>query len=120
MKSMRYTDEFKVEVVKQITEQGRGILEVAQRLGVSGKKPVRLAQAGPQQAKQPSRNGQFPGRCCLADRYRSTSQRHGYKQSWIYLITSKGSTIGRGGTATSAPATPRGSKLGGCLFPTEG
>lgn len=37
MKRSTYTDEFKAEAVKQITERGHGVLEVAKRLGVSDK-----------------------------------------------------------------------------------
>ena len=35
MSSKRYTDEFKVEAVKQITERGHAVADVAGRLGVS-------------------------------------------------------------------------------------
>ncbi|MFV0423515.1 transposase, partial [Oleidesulfovibrio sp.] len=35
MYDKRYTDEFKIEAVKQITEHGYPVQEVAQRLGVS-------------------------------------------------------------------------------------
>ena len=35
MSSKRYTDEFKVEAVKQVTERGFSVSEVAQRLGVT-------------------------------------------------------------------------------------
>ncbi|TXI44318.1 transposase, partial [Methylophilus sp.] len=37
MKGIRYTDEFKFEAVKQITERGHDVADVAQRLGVSTK-----------------------------------------------------------------------------------
>ena len=37
MKGIRYTAEFKVEALKQITERGHGVVEVAKRLGVSDK-----------------------------------------------------------------------------------
>ena len=37
MKGIRYTTEFKVEALKQITERGHGVVEVAKRLGVSDK-----------------------------------------------------------------------------------
>ena len=37
MKGIRYTAEFKVEALKQITELGHGVVEVAKRLGVSNK-----------------------------------------------------------------------------------
>ena len=35
MSSKRYTEEFKVEAVKQITERGHAVADVAGRLGVS-------------------------------------------------------------------------------------
>ncbi len=35
MSNKRYTDEFKVEAVKQITERGHSVQDVAARLGVS-------------------------------------------------------------------------------------
>lgn len=34
MKNARYTDEFKAEAIKQITERGHGVLDVSKRLGV--------------------------------------------------------------------------------------
>jgi transposase len=37
MKRSTYTDEFKAEAVKQITERGHGVLDVSKRLGVSDK-----------------------------------------------------------------------------------
>lgn len=36
MSSQRYSPEFKEEAVKQVTERGYGVTEVAARLGVSG------------------------------------------------------------------------------------
>jgi len=35
MSSKRYTDEFKIEAVKQVTDRGYSVQEVAQRLGVT-------------------------------------------------------------------------------------
>lgn len=35
MSGKRYTDEFKIEAVKQVTEHGRSAVEVAQRLGIT-------------------------------------------------------------------------------------
>lgn len=35
MSSKRYTDEFKIEAVKQVTERGHSAVDVAKRLGVS-------------------------------------------------------------------------------------
>ncbi|SDI13498.1 transposase [Nitrosomonas sp. Nm132] len=37
MKGIRYTDEFKSKAIKQITERGHNVADVAQRLGVSTK-----------------------------------------------------------------------------------
>jgi transposase len=36
MSAKRYTEEFKVEAVKQVTKRGHPVAEVASRLGVSG------------------------------------------------------------------------------------
>ena len=53
MKDTRYTAEFKAEAVKQVTERGHGVVEVAHRLGVSDKslyvwiKQVRLQMHTP-------------------------------------------------------------------------
>ena len=35
MSSRRYTDEFKIEAVKQVTERGHSLRDVAKRLGVT-------------------------------------------------------------------------------------
>lgn len=35
MSSKRYTEEFKVEAVRQVTDRGHSVAEVADRLGVS-------------------------------------------------------------------------------------
>jgi|TARA_R110001632_G_scaffold153168_2_gene270954 transposase len=43
MSEKRYTDEFKIEAVKQVTERGYKIVEVAERLGVSYKSPIQQA-----------------------------------------------------------------------------
>lgn len=37
MKGIRYTAEFKAEAIKQITDRGHDVADVAQRLGVSTK-----------------------------------------------------------------------------------
>ena len=47
MKRVRYSAEFKAEAVKQVSERGHGVLEVAKRLGMSDKSLylwVRLAK----------------------------------------------------------------------------
>jgi transposase len=35
MSGKRYTDEFKIEAVKQVTDRGHAVVDVAERLGVS-------------------------------------------------------------------------------------
>lgn len=35
MSNKRYTDEFKIEAVKQVTDRGHAVAEVAARLGIS-------------------------------------------------------------------------------------
>jgi transposase len=37
MRHIRYTDEFRAEAIKQITERGYGVSEVSKRLGISRK-----------------------------------------------------------------------------------
>jgi transposase len=36
MSKQRYPEEFKIEAVKQITERGHSVTDVAKRIGVSG------------------------------------------------------------------------------------
>ena len=35
MKRIRYTEEFKAEAIKQMTERGHGVVEVSKRFGIS-------------------------------------------------------------------------------------
>ena len=62
MSSKRYTEEFKIEAVKQITERGYSVQEVAARLGITshslyawrnkyGHRPQHAAQVDDQQAE---------------------------------------------------------------------
>ena len=49
MKRVRYPAEFKAEAVRQVTERGHGVVDVAKRLGISDKSLylwVRLAKDG--------------------------------------------------------------------------
>ena len=39
MKRVRYPAEFKAEAVKQVTERGHEVVDVAKRLGMSDKSP---------------------------------------------------------------------------------
>jgi len=40
MSNKRYADEFKIEAVKQVTERGHTVMEVATRLDVSQHSPI--------------------------------------------------------------------------------
>jgi transposase-like protein len=62
MSSKRYTEEFKIEAVKQVTERGHGIYSVAARLGIThmslyawiqryGDRPAQQASITDQQAE---------------------------------------------------------------------
>ena len=66
MSNPRYPEEFKIEAVKQVTERGHGVVDVAKRLGMSDKSLylwVRLAKeqssAGGQ--RQASSRPRYPG-----------------------------------------------------------
>lgn len=53
MKGIRYTDEFKVEAVKQMTERGHSAVEVAKRLGITDKSLYRWKSEVAHRLKQP-------------------------------------------------------------------
>lgn len=53
MRGIRYTDEFKAEALKQITERGHSAVEVAKRLGITDKSLYRWKAEVEQQLKQP-------------------------------------------------------------------
>ncbi len=56
MTSKRYTEEFKIEAVKQVTERGYSVAEVAERLGTTTHSLYawmkRHGKQGPQQANR--------------------------------------------------------------------
>ena len=53
MKGIRYTDEFKAEALKQMTERGHSAVEVANRLGITDKSLYRWKAEAEKQLKQP-------------------------------------------------------------------
>ncbi|NNM69145.1 MAG: transposase [Gallionella sp.] len=53
MSRIRYTAEFKAEAIKQITERGHAVAEVATRLGISGKSLYVWLKQSQQLAKVP-------------------------------------------------------------------
>ena len=46
MKGVRYPAEFKAEAVKQVTDRGHGVAEVAKRLGTLRIKPQHAEETG--------------------------------------------------------------------------
>ena len=53
MRGIRYTDEFKAEALKKITERGHSIVEVANRRGITDKRLYRWKAEAEKQLKQP-------------------------------------------------------------------
>ncbi len=53
MRGIRYTDEFKAEALKQMTERGHSAVEVAKRLGITDKSLYRWKAESEKQLKQP-------------------------------------------------------------------
>lgn len=60
MKRVRYPAEFKAEAVKQVTERGHGVVDVAKRLGMSDKSIYLRAYASARQEAPPS-SGNYLG-----------------------------------------------------------
>jgi len=54
MKKARYPVEFKAEAVKQVTERGHGVMDVAKRLGMSAKSLDGQIWMGAKRHEQPS------------------------------------------------------------------
>lgn len=51
MKTKRYPNEFKIEAVRQVTEAGHGVYDVAQRLGITTNSLYRwVKEFGPESA----------------------------------------------------------------------
>lgn len=83
MASKQYTDEFKAEAVKHVTERGFAVAEVANRLGVSShslyqwlRKAKSEAMAGtPEGAMLPSSKDSAEVRCLKAEVKRLTEER---------------------------------------------
>jgi transposase len=67
MASKQYTEEFKAEAVKQVTERGFAVAEVAKRLGVSSHSLYQWLR----KAKSEALPGTPEGRCCPRPRIQS-------------------------------------------------
>jgi len=69
MRGQRYPEEFKIETVKQVTERGHSIPEVAKRLGVTSKSLYawvdRYSQSPEERARGDSQAEELRTRRCL-------------------------------------------------------
>ena len=87
MSGQRYTEEFKIQAVKQVTEQGHSMTSVSERLGVSYKsihdwvkkysKPVKQRQADDAQSDEIRR--------LKAELKRVTMERDILKEATVYF-----------------------------------
>jgi transposase len=56
MSGTRYTAEFKAEAVKQVTDRGHGVVEVAKRLGISDKSLYVWLKQSQQRSQAPAKD----------------------------------------------------------------
>jgi len=87
MGTKRYTDTFKLEAVRQVTEGGHGVYDVSNRLGVSSKSLYDWIKAyGPQSgATQAARSEQDEVRRLRAELKRVTQERDILKEAARYF-----------------------------------
>ncbi len=87
MGTKRYTDTFKLEAVRQVTEGGHGVYDVSNRLGVSSKSLYDWIKAyGPQSAAtQATRSEQDEVRRLKAELKRVTQERDILKEAARYF-----------------------------------
>lgn len=92
MSSRRYTEEFKVEAVKQVTERGHRAKDVARRLGIS---PYSLykwikAYAVPAEERAASRSLSAENRLLKSELKRVTEERDILKKAAAYFAKVSG------------------------------
>ena len=87
MSSKRYTEEFKVEAIKQVTERGYPVAEVAGRLGVSQHSLYQwLKSSGPPvEARQEQQNQSAEIRRLKAELKRVSEERDILKKAAAYF-----------------------------------
>ena len=85
-KGKRYTNEFKIEAVKQITERGYSVQEVAERLGISTKSLYhwRSQLSGNKTARKPSDDSVRIAKL-EAELKRVTEERDILKKARVYI-----------------------------------
>ena len=87
MSSKRYTEEFKVEAIKQVTERGYPVAEVAGRLGVSQHSLYQLLKSygQPVEARQEQQNQSAEIRRLKAELKRVSEERDILKKAAAYF-----------------------------------
>ena len=87
MSSKRYTEEFKVEAIKQVTERGYPVAEVAGRLGVSQHRLYQWLKSygQPVEARQEQQNQSAEIRRLKAELKRVSEERDILKKAAAYF-----------------------------------
>ena len=87
MSGQRYPDEFKIEAIKQVTDRGHAVSEVARRLGVSQHSLYKwLKQLGvPEPQRADARNQQEEIRRLKSELRRVTEERDILKKAAAYF-----------------------------------
>ena len=92
MNSKRYTEEFKIEAVKQVAERGYSVAEVAARLGTTTHSLYswlkRYGQKNPQQANQVGDQAEIAR--LKAELRRVTEERDILKKAAVYFANDHG------------------------------
>ena len=96
MGTKRYTDTFKLEAVRQVTEGGHGVYDVSSRLGVSSMSLYDWIKAyGPQsEATQAPRSEQEEVRHLKAELKRVTQERDILKEAARYFTSTLARSTG--------------------------
>lgn len=92
MSTKRFTEEFKIEAVKQITERGHAVAEVASRLGVSTHSLYQWAKrySIPPAEREASKDQQAELRRLKAELKRVTEERDILKKAAAYFAKTSG------------------------------
>lgn len=92
MSAKRYTEEFKIEAVKQVTERGHPVAEVAGRLGVSTHSLYQWMKqySGPPAEREAVKDQQAEMRRLKAELKRVTEERDILKKAAAYFAKISG------------------------------
>ena len=89
MRGIKYTDELKAQVLKQIIERGHSAIEVAKRLGITDKSLYRWKSEAEQQLKQPDSQEAASLKLEIANLHkalkRATEEREILKRAALYF-----------------------------------